>query len=149
MDSQKDDIDHLLSDEDSSDLSSDPESPEIPDQTTPATNPTTASSVSRRLFNHHHSSSSLKDVSNISNLSPDFSSSSDAASTQLLILEEVKKTNNRFDSLSQRLECMESRIIAVGSLVSQSPSSSADSSFGKTKNKIPPKIRLSFLIIPY
>ena len=76
-----------------------------------------------------------------------FTSTGDV-STQQLILKEVRKTNNRFDDMSKRLESMESHLSSVETTIGAATgcSSSADSCFEKAKKKIPPKVRVSFIM---
>ncbi len=66
---------------------------------------------------------------------------------QRLILAEVKKTNSSLDNMSNRIDAMEGRLIAVElkqtDLMTPNPSSSGSSAEKTKKNKVPTRIRVS------
>lgn len=105
-------------------------SPEVPRS---FTTPSTSEGINpRQLFNKKRSGPSLSDISN---------SNPKRHDTQLLILEEVKKTNfslSRLDAVESRLKNVEHQQIATAS-------SSTDSAAEIVKRKVPARVRVSIL----
>lgn len=100
-----------------------------------------SSTLRRRLFSNpdEQNREPLRNVSNLSNAIE--------ANTQRLILEELKKTNSRLDTFSERLEAFDGRLKSVehNLINSTTPSSSSsDSSASKSKRKVPAKVAVSF-----
>lgn len=69
--------------------------------------------------------------------------------TNVLILEEMKKTNSSLSHISSRIDQMESRLKTVEQQQKDSPSvsSSGGSSAEKTKRKVPTRVRVRIWIL--